>query len=337
MSEKSVIIRTQSSRVLYVITFMGMVLLPVLGPILSRIFVPTTEWDWFSFLAVFFGFPALVAAVAYVAGWYTKKRSCEYHAPDWEYKPVQMSIEDAGQLPRRYNREYRALVANSNYWMFFVPILIIMYLIGLPVYIYTVDPGLSSNVDLLFTGPLLVLFFVSLLSGYLATSNAASEDFTLPLVREAVKLAHKQTKVPGATHVYIVMDKAEHEGFKIYSDPRVLLRVSGLEDKGYVESWSGEIGSVWRMLCRLYESEGHPQVVWWWVAHDRTFRKYVFPDESGYYVKFPVRSMTSEPGVKDVELLTKNAVAILVREEIHRSKSSEALESLMDELNAKVD
>ena len=338
MSESSIVVRkANASRVMYLAGVLFVTFVPVIGAALSRMYLPTTEWDWISYLAVFFGLPTLVSAVAYIIGWWSKKQFCEYNAPEWKFRPVQMTISEARKLPRTHNRKYRGLVASSNYWMFFVPILMIMYLLGLPVYIYTVDASLGPFVDFLFAIPLGVLSLISLLSGFLATSNSASEDFTLPLVREAVKLAKKQEGVPGVRDVHIVMSKAEHDDFSIYEDPRVIVRIEGLEDEGYIESWSEEIGAVWRMLCRLYESDEHPQVVWWWVSHDRTFRKYLYPDESGYYVSFPVRSMTSKPGVKDVKLLTTNAIAILVREKIHWGQDTEELEGLMQELNAAAD
>jgi hypothetical protein len=332
MSEESIKVRSSIS--FRAAAVLGLIFVPVLGAWLGRTFVPVSTWDWGSFLAVFFCVPAGVAAIAYLVGWRTKKLACDYSPPEWEYNPVQMAIQDAEELPRTYNREFRGFVANSNFWMFFAPVALVTCLIGLPIYIYTTDPFLASFIDILFAVPLTALFAVALASGYLATSNAASEDFTLPLIREAVKLAKTQEKVPGAIHVYVVMDKAEYGGFRIYADPRVILRIQGLENEGYVESWSGEVGSVWRMLCRLYETEGNPQVVWWWVAHDRVFRKFQHPDEQGYYVRFPVRSNIPEPGVKDVELLTKNAVAIVIREWLHTRGPDEALEALMKELDA---
>jgi hypothetical protein len=335
MSEESIKVRSSIS--FRAAAVLGLIFVPVLGAWLSRAFVPVSTWDWASFLAVFFCVPGGVAAIAYLVGWRAKKLACDYSPPEWEFKPVQMTIQDAEELPRTYYREFRGFAANSNFWMFFAPVVLVTYLIGLPIYIYTTDPALASVVDILFAVPLAALFVVSLAGGYLATSNAASEDFTLPLIREAVKLARTQEKIPGATHVYVVMDKAEYGGFRIYTEPRVILRIQGLENEGYVESWSGEVGSVWRMLCRLYESEGKPQVVWWWVAHDRVFRKFQHPDEQGYYVRFPVHSDTQEPGVKDVELLTKNAVAILIREWLHTRDLDEALEALMKELGAEAE
>lgn len=332
MSEAPIEFRSSSRFV--ALTTIGLILVPLLGAVVSRPFLPTAEWDWLSYLGVFFCLPVGVAAIAYLLGWTTKKLACEYVSPNWEFRSVQMTIEDAENLPRTYNRVYRALVANSSFWMFLLPILLVIYLTGLPIYIYTTDSSLATCVEILFTVPLGLLFLSASTAGYLATSNDASEDFTLPLIREAVKLAKTQQKVRGAAHVRVVMDMAEYEGFKIYSDPRVILRIEGIEEQGYVESWSGEVGAVSKMLCILHESEKHPQTVWWWVSYDRTFRKYVHPDEQGYYVRFPVKSSIPEPGVKDVELLTKNAIAIVVREWLHTRSSDENLEKLMNDLNA---
>ena len=53
---------------------------------------------------------------------------------------------------------------------------------------------------------------------------------------------------------------------------------------------------------------------WWWQTRDRNFRKYVGNDQDGYYVQPPVQSLVKELGVKDVRLVTENAVAILLLE-----------------------
>ncbi|TFF91058.1 hypothetical protein EU545_05850 [Candidatus Thorarchaeota archaeon] len=336
MSEAAITVRSSTRFV--TVTTMGLILVPLLGAVVSRPFLPTTQWDWMSFLGVYFGIPASFAAVAYLLGWKAKKLACCYTPPEWRFEPVQMTIEDAEDLPRTYNRQYRALVANSNFWMFFLPVLIVIYLTGLPVYVFTTGSSLANYIEVLYAIPLGLLFLSAIAGAYLATSNAASDDFTLPLIREAVKLAKTQAQVPGVAQVRVAMDRAEHNSFRIYADPRVILRIQGLEKQAYVESWSGEVGAIWKMLCRLYESEdGRPQTVWWWVSHDRRFRKYTHPDEQGYYVTFPVRSNIAEPGVKDVELVTRNAVAIVVREWLHNRGPDEELNKLMNQLDAEVE
>ncbi|MGQ4910678.1 MAG: hypothetical protein ACP6KW_00780 [Candidatus Thorarchaeota archaeon] len=314
---------------------MGLLLMPLLGFFLGQQFAALVSWDWIMFLTYFFGLPLLVSAIAFVIGWQSKRGAVKYSPPEWKYKPVQMSIEDAVKLPSEYNRRYHRLVANSNYWMFFIPVVLITLAAFLPLYVFYEAPSLGTYLGLIYGVLLAALYMTAILGGYLATSNEASADFTLPLIREAVKLAKKQQRVPGIASISIVMDMAEESGLKIYSEPRVLIRIKGLENKAYIESWSGEVNSVEKMLLRLYASDDHPQTVWWWVAHDRTFRKYTHPDDTGYYVEYPVRSRVKHPGVKDIELLTMNGVAIIIREWLYTRGDSDELRSILEALNSK--
>ncbi|MGY5853688.1 MAG: hypothetical protein RTU92_09000, partial [Candidatus Thorarchaeota archaeon] len=106
----------------------------------------------------------------------------------------------------------------------------------------------------------------------------------------------------------------------------------GIEREAYIEAWSGELGSVETVLGRLHASDDHPITSWWWMSQDRLFRKYVDQDKEGYYVKYPVPSIFDEVGVKDVALLFKNSIAIILLEwlNIHgeRSDLSEILSNL---------
>jgi hypothetical protein len=318
----------------YGIAVIGTFLSLMTGYYLALMFQPTTQLELISFLAVFLGLPVLVAFISFYTGWHYKKNIVEYHAPKWDLKPVQMTIDDAKRLPREYNRKYSRLVANSNFWYFFIPILLIILIAAFPLYALYEDVSLSDYIPLLNAMNLGLLFSITLLGIFRATSNPASADFTLPLIREAVKIAEIQSKVDGVCNVRVVLDKSEDGNLAVYDNPRVVIRIVSIEKEAYIESWSEDLRAITRMLCRLYEKDGHPQVVWWWVSTDRIFRKYVSPDENGYYVKHPVRTNIQELGVKDVSLVTQNAVALIIKEYLKTRGESAALMEVLKNLNA---
>ncbi|MFW9967429.1 MAG: hypothetical protein ACFFEA_09770, partial [Candidatus Thorarchaeota archaeon] len=95
---------------------------------------------------------------------------------------------------------------------------------------------------------------------------------------------------------------------------------------------SEDLRAITRVLCRLYESEENGQVVWWWISRDRNFRKYTDSDDAGYYVRLPVPSQVKELGVRDVRLVTENAVAILLLEISRLKDEFGEIKSLLSEL-----
>ena len=296
---------------------------------LSVLFRPITELDILSFLGVFLGIPVLVAVLSFYVGWYYKKNVVQYFPPEWEFKPVQMSIDDAKKLPKEYNRKYYRLVANSNFWYFFTPILLIILISTVPLYAFYENASLSEYVSLLNAVSLTLIFLITLLGSFRAISNSASADFNLPLIREAVKLAEIQSNVVGVCNVRVVLDKAIEEELVIYDNPRVIIRIESIENEAYIESWSEDLRAVTRVLGRLYEKDENPQVVWWWFSTDRNFRKFIHPDEEGYYVKHPIITKTRNPGVLDICLITENAVALIVKEYLKtRGETAELLSIL---------
>jgi hypothetical protein len=323
----------RSISIFYGIAVLGTFLSLLSGYYLAMMFQPTTQLDLISFLGVFLGLPVLVACLSFYVGWHSKKNIVEYHAPTWDLEPVQMTVEDAKKLPRNYNRKYSRLVANSNFWFFFIPILLIVLIMTFPLFAFYEDTTLSNYNSILNAISLTLLFLITLLGAFKATSNPASSDFTLPLIREAVKIAEIQSKVIGVCNVRVVLDKAEEEGFAVYANPRVVIRIEGLEREAYVESWSEDLRAITRVLCRLYEKDEHPQVVWWWISTDRNFRKYVSPDENGYYVKYPVQSNIQHPGVKDISLITKNAVVLIINEYLKTRGESAQLSEILKNFN----
>ena len=318
------------------LVILGLAIFPPGGALLGRAYLSLGAWDLVQYILYFFGLPVLVAAIAFLLGWWFKKGTSTYNEPEWKFEAVKLTLEDAKKLPSTYNRKYHRLVANSNYWMFFIPVGLITLAAAIPPYIVFELPWLGAYIEIIIAVLLALLYISSILGGYLATSSSASEDFTLPLIREALRLADKQKKLPGISSISIVMDRAEHEGFKIYDEPRVLIRIQDLEKESYIETWSGEVNSIERMLLRIYQSDDHPQIIWWWVSHDRMFRKYSSPEDKGYYVKYPVKSPVKQIGVKDVEVLTANGIAIVIREWIHTRGSSPALEFILEALNSEL-
>jgi hypothetical protein len=225
-------------------------------------------------------------------------------------------------------------VADSNFWTFFIPILLIIISPAMPLYSFYEDPRVIDFIPIINAYILTLLFIIAMIGAFKATSNSASADFTLPLIREAIKLAEMQSEVIGVCNVRVVLDKAEVGDLKIYSSPRVVLRIEGLEKEAYIESWSEDLRALTRVLCRLYEKDDHPQVIWWWISTDRNFRKFVHPDENGYYVKHPIAKHGRHLGVKDVSLVTQNAVALVLGEYLKTRGEVEQLRNLLKSLEA---
>jgi hypothetical protein len=213
-----------------------------------------------------------------------------------------------------HNKKYFRVIAYSNYWYFLLPPILVIVALGLPLYSFYEDSSIQSNVPVIFATLLIVIFLLSEYGSYRASSNAASRDFTLPLVREAIKLAKTQANVAGISKIHVVLDHASIEDFHVYKNPRVVARVSGTEKDAYIESKTEDIGAIDRLLIHLNSSPHSEQINWWWQSRDRNFRKYVGDDEDGYYVRSPIPSLIDDLGVKYVKLVTENAVAILLIE-----------------------
>jgi len=330
MMSQATVYRSMSA--FYGFAIIGDILSFLAGYYLALLFQPTIELDIFSFLSVFVGIPVLVTILSFYVGWYYKKKVVEYHAPEWDFKPVQMTIEDAKKFPREYNRKYSRLVANSNFWYFFVPVLLIILMSTLPLYAFYEDASLSGYISLLNAVCLTLLFSITLFGTFRAISNSASADFNLPLIREAVKLAEIQSKVIGVCNVRVVLDKAVEGELAIYDNPRVVIRIEGLVNEAYIESWSEDLRAITRVLGRLYEKDGNPQVVWWWFSTDRIFRKFIHPDEEGYYVKHPITSKIKHLGVKDISSVTENAVVLIIKEYLKTRGETDELLGILKNL-----
>jgi hypothetical protein len=332
MAEK--IVTYKSLTRIYLAIILGAILFLLLGYTTAELFLPSTTWDWVTILLPFIGMPVLVTGLGFYIGWYGKKSTIEYTDPTWIEEPVQMTIDDAKALVKDNKRKNWRMVSNSSYWTFFIPIALILFMAALPVFIFFENPNLAGLDSWIFALALSLAYAVASVGALLASSNAASEDFDILLVREAITLAKIQEKVPGLTHVRVVFDKGEIDGFEMYESPRVVSRISGIEKEAYIESWSEDLHTVTRVLCRLHESGDNPQVVWWWMSQDRNFRKFTGSDEKGYYVKLPVQSNVKRIGVKDVKDVIENSVAIIIQEWLITRGENETLSGILKELNA---
>jgi hypothetical protein len=304
----------------------------ILGYLLSDYIFALATWDLLINFTVFVVLPLFITITGFGIGWYGKKNALEYKEPTWEFGPTQLSVEDAKKMTKEYNRKYWRIVADSNYWIFFVPVALLLFMAALPVYLLIETPSLAPLDRLMFSLSLGFTFAISSIGALRATSNAASDDFTILLVRETLNLAKAQENIPGLTNIRVVFDKAEKDGYSIYTAPRVVSRIFGLERDGYIESWTDELGAVNRVLCRFYKSEEHPEVIWWWFSEDRYFRKYPEADKTGYYVKYPITYKSGYPGVKDPRKVIENAVAIMILEWFHTRGEREDLSAFLDNL-----
>ena len=327
------IITYRSMTKIYAVILLGVAGSLILGYLIADSVLPFATWDWFIIFGVFITLPFLITIFGFLVGWYGKKHAIDYTDPTWTYEPAQYTIEDTKIIVKQNKRKYWRMVANSNYWIFFIPITLLLFMSALPVYLLIESPSLSPLHAWMFAVSLSLSYSIASIGALRASSNIASDDFNILLDREAIRLAKLQKKVPGLSHIRVILDKAEQDGYTVYEAPRVVGRVSGIEKDGYIESWSEELGAVNRVLCRLYESEGHPEVLWWWFSEDRHFKKFVDKDKAGYYVKYPISYKTGEPGVKDVFQVIENAIAIIILQWFHTRGENEELSLILEKLN----
>ena len=319
---------------IYAAVILGSLLLLFMGYFVADTFLPTSTWDLVAVLGYFIGLPVLVSTLGFYIGWYGKKSAIDYSEPTWTMEAVQLEIDAAKDLIKQNKRKYWRLVSNSSYWTFFIPIALLLFIAGLPVYTYMEGSTFGALGSWLFAISFSLVYVVASVGALLATSNAATEDFDILLARETIALAKAQEQVPGLSYIRVVFDKGKHDGYEIYESPRVLARIDGIERDAYIESWSEDLHTINRVLCRLMETDNIPQVVWWWIGTDRNFRKFVGSDEEGYYVRLPVKPKVKHPGVKDIRAVIENAVAIIILEWLETRGPNIDLSRILSELNA---
>ncbi|MFW9909846.1 MAG: hypothetical protein ACFFEF_14865 [Candidatus Thorarchaeota archaeon] len=311
----------------------GFIVYLVGGYWISTLYIAANEVNLLLVLLIFLGVPAIVAVFGFYLGWRTKKRNLDYTPPNWEFKTVQLKLEEVENLSKQYNSRHRRLVANPNLWFYYLPIVLIVLLFTLPLYGHYVNSDLMVWIPILYTSALVLLHSLTTYGGWLSTSSKGSGDFRLPLLRETIDLARSFSNVIGVSHLRVVFEKAEDLDLEIYRNPRIVGRAVSIEENAYIECSTEELGSIGALLIRMYKTDVTPDVIWWWQPHDRNFRKYVGENEEGYYVKNPVPSRVVELGVKDVKLVLQNAIAILVMEWARIHGTNERLSLLMKDLN----
>ncbi|MHA1907288.1 MAG: hypothetical protein ACW98Y_08335 [Candidatus Thorarchaeota archaeon] len=326
------IVQFHSLRLAFGWVFSGLVLTLFGGYFVSIVLYPYLEVNLLTTLISFFLLTFGFSFIDFYLGWKFKRGNLDYSPPEWEFSAVQLKIDDAKKLPREYNRKFKRLVAVPHYMYYFLPIVIIIASIALPMYNVYIASTFYEQTPIIFSLLLTSIHIVSFWGGWRSTSSKTSGDFTLPLIREAVKLATIQSRVTGIAHTRVIFDKAEEAGYEIYRNPRVVSRISSLEEEAYIESSTEELGSVEKVLVRSYKKDDTLEIIWWWSSTDRNYRKYVGENQEGYYVKNPIPSRVSELGVKDVSLIFENAVALLVLERIRLLGSTDDLTSIVTSL-----
>ncbi len=274
--------------------------------------------------------PALLMMIGALIGRLIKQ-SIKYSQPDWQFTIKQFKIEECEVLQNEYNKKFGNLIQNATFWHFMGPMVLIVF--GLAVTLHISFEATLLTWFLPFLNAVLhtAILIVSVIMGYRASANFASSDFNLPFIREALYVAHIQSNIPAISHIRVAMDMGEANGFVIYKNPRVVSRIRGIEKQAYIETWSEEKGSISKMFIRLYGEEDQKDTVWWWLSYDRYFLKMSSPDEEGYYVRNPVPSNVRELGVKDIQLVTENAIAIIILEWLKsHSGTAEIIEILRD-------
>jgi hypothetical protein len=302
------------------------------GFFIGQIALPITEFNLIVVLLVFAGLPILVMFLGLYIGWWTKANIVTYNPPEWEYQPIGLSLDESSKLISDHNRRHIRVIGYSNFWFFFLPPILAIVSLGLPFYSFYEDPSLQFFVPISFATILCVSLLISEYGSFRAASNAASKDFTLPLIREAIELARTQSKVVGISKIHVVLDHASYGDYNVYRNPRVVARTPVIENDAYIESATEDLGAIDRLLIYLNLTSDPDKIIWWWHSRDRTFRKYIGDDKEGYYVRSPVPSLNVELGVKDVKLVTENAVAILLREWISVCGKNRELEDILSKL-----
>ncbi|MHA1576091.1 MAG: hypothetical protein ACTSU3_01900 [Candidatus Thorarchaeota archaeon] len=326
------VIEYNSMKVGYSI-FLTLLLLYLLGSYLIALqYIEMATLDMLWIFGFFLGLPALVLFVGFYLGWIMKKRTVSYTSPEWNFEAVQFTIDEAKSVIRKHYKVNSRLVATPYYWYYFIPIALIIFQFTLPIYGSMVDPSLNAFIPLLFSGSLAALHVITFLGGWRSTSNTATNDFNLKLIRETLILGKVQSKSPGISHVRFVIDRAQHDNVIIYRNPRIVLRLKGIEALAYIETWTEDIKAIERMHMKLLKSDANEEVVWWWVSRDRDYRKFIGDDEYGYYAKIPIGSNIRALGVKDVNLVTRNAVAIIILEWIRIHGENEEMSQILSEL-----
>ncbi len=285
----------------------------------------------------FVGIPIGIAATGFFLGWISKKNAVEYTPVDHEFSPRQYTIQEFQRLERNHNREYSRAVSTPTFWHYFNPIILIILIAGIRLDIAQIELVLGMRIVYLYTFLLSLIFASSTFGAWRATSNEASADLNLRLIRETASLAKQQKGVAGVLNLSIVIDRAEMGNVEIYTDPRVLFRIRGIPEHSFVETWSEEVGSANRLYAKLLGSKDKPSTAFWWHHRDRYFQKSIAGWEDSKYVRSPLSGVHDEICVKDVDMLTKSAISLLCLEWTRTRGTNEELNKILQEFDVNID
>ncbi|MHA1770979.1 MAG: hypothetical protein ACTSYL_04345 [Candidatus Thorarchaeota archaeon] len=308
---------------------MGMALTVLGGYFITLIYPPTGFSDLMHDLLFYLFIPTLVSLIGYLLGWGMKKRAVSYVAPDWKFETVELSVDECEHLYHHYPKRYPSLIAVSNILYYTIPPFLIVFSLAFPLYLLEYGSSYLWIFPLIFAPALGLIFLVSLVGSYRATSNVASKDFTIPPFREMLWLAREQSKVPGVGQVSIYVDRATFGPYEIFATPRVIVRVTGIEEAALIKSVTTDIGSITRIMMWLQPPDDSDEIIWSWEARDREFWKQNGPTGFGYYVRRPIPTLPNEIGVKDVKLVTENAIAIVIIEWLKLTGMNQELQDVL--------
>ncbi|TFG07797.1 hypothetical protein EU538_08240 [Candidatus Thorarchaeota archaeon] len=331
------IVQYRSLRRYVGLELLALVLAGIGGYFLSPFFAPQSELNLIGVVFWFFLVPLGMSSLGFGIGWKAKKDAVDYTGRQWEFEVKQCTIEECRAIFREYRKRFPRLLSDSQFWHFYIPVVLMLATLAVPLYAFFYMTWLGPYVNEATAALFVANFGVSSYGGFRATSNEASDDFGIPLIRESLKLARTQEKTPGISHVRILLDRAQADGLSVYRTPRVLLRIDTMEKIAYIESLTEELGAVSSIFCRLFSTEDTPEINWWWTSRDRHFRKYIQADDEEYYVKLPVPTTKERLGVKDVPELTANAVALVIIEALNRGIAPEGTRDTLTLLNVPED
>ncbi|TFG11831.1 hypothetical protein EU537_11270 [Candidatus Thorarchaeota archaeon] len=277
----------------------------------------------------FLGIPVGLSTIGFLLGWKSKKNAVEYSPIDNEFSPKQYTIQEVQQLEHNHQSKYSRAVSTPTFWHYFNPILLIVLIIGVRLGVTQIETMLGIGISYIYTLLLTLIFASSTFGAWRATSNEASADLNLRMIRETVSLAKQQEKIAGVRNIRIVIDRAKPGNVELYKDPRVLFRIQGISDHSFVETWSEEVGSANRLYAKLLPFKEEPAVAFWWHFRDRYFQKSLADEGDSKYVKSPLSEADNEIGVKDVDILTKSAIALLCLEWIQTRGNNEELTKIL--------
>ncbi len=317
---------------LLVAYILGMILTVLCGYLLALNYPPPGFSDLLLTVIVYMFVPVLVSTIGYFLGWFLKKRAVDYVAPNWEFTYEELTIDECAEIARNYPRKYPAIVAKSNMLYYIIPPFLIVFSVSSSIYISEYASQYLWLVPHMYAPIMGLTYLISILGAFHATMNAASGDFAIPDFREIIWLARQQSRVPGVDRVNVLLEKATYGDYEVYRNPRAIVRVKGLGNDALVRSVTTDIGSITRVTAWLRSAEHEDGIVWSWEAYDREFWKQSGSTDSGYYVRRPVASLGKEVGVRDVELVTRNAIAILVLEWLRINGDNPEMRSLLLEL-----